>query len=291
MVAKDKLFTEALNLRNTKGNLSGALEKVNQILSYDPDCIKAQLLKSTLLRDLGEVSEARLVLQAALEKIPEESKAFRADAYRLLGFLELLQADPESALQLAEQALETAKSSDDHEVLANVLALLGNIYHTKNKLKEAEDYYNQALAEAKRVRFIEREITVTINLANVYSSLGDKKKACDMLDDIWERTKGKWTKARFNALFEKTKIYHELHNLNEDLLNDLQSALQEAGAQGWADEQGNLALQLGLVYYDLDQPDLAREYLEKALAVFKKAKLLHKVDLVEKELTTKGLKD
>lgn len=284
MVATDKLFEEACALRNSKGNLSGALEKVNQILSYDPDCIKALLLKSTLLRDMGEISDAREVLQIALDKIPEENLAFRADAHRLQGFLELLQDNKENALQLAIKAKEEAEKSGSHEIIANTAALLGNIYHTNDELEKAEDFYNQALEESKKARFVEREITVMINLATVFSQKGENKKALEMLDDILARSKGKWTKAPFNALFEKIKIKRVEQDLNDDLINEIIAGYKEAQSNGWADEEGNLAFQLGLVYYDLDQKDLSREYLNKALQVFEEMKLLGKVEIVKKEL-------
>lgn len=284
MVAKDKLYNEALDLRNIQGNLTAALEKVDQILTSDPDCIKARLLKSTLWRDLGEIVKAEEILLDLLKEMSEGNKVFRSDTLRLLGFLKLLQGDKEVAKDLAEQAWQEIEDSDEYEIRANVLALLGNIYHSNNFLSEAEKYYQQALTEAEKVRFVEREVTVSINLAAIAFEQGKFSEALAKLEKVWERTQGKWTKARFNVLFEKIKILRKQGELTEELVKDIKDALQEAESKGWADEAGNLALQLGLVYYDLGYSDMARESLEKSVSIFKKANLINKVEMVEKEL-------
>ena len=287
MVAKDKLYSEALELRNAQGNLTAALEKVDQILEYDPDCLEARLLKSTLLRDLGEVDKAEEILQVLLKEMPDGNISLQADALRLLGFLNLLQGKVEPAKDLAEQAWNLVENTEDYEVRANILALLGNIYHSQNSLTEAKEYYTQALSEAEKARFVEREITVSINLATIDSEQGKLEEAVEKLDKVWQRTQGKWTKARFNALFEKIKIRRRQNKLTEDLLKDIKQALQEAESKGWADEAGNLALELGLVYYDLGHLDLAKESLEKSLSIFQKANLAKKVEKVQKELKDK----
>ena len=284
MVDITQLLDEADSLRNKQGNLSGALEKINQVLEFDSTNTEVLVHKSSLLRDLGNLDESEGVLQLALEQIVEDNYLLQANIWRLLGFISLLRGNTDNALERAENAQVMAEKSDSDEMLANTQSLLGNIYQAKGEVNEALEYYNQALANALESRFVEREITLTINIASIKYQQGEKSEALEMLDGVIERASGRWYKALFNALFEKGKILLADKKLDDKYIADMQSAYKIAAANGWNDEQGNLSLQLGRVFYNLKEVDIAREYLQTAKMLFEKSGMKTKQALVAEEL-------
>jgi len=286
MVDIIQLLDEADDLRNKQGNLSGALEKINQVLEFEPENFQVMVIKSVLLRDLGYLDEAEKILQTALEKIKNTDNHYLvlANIWRLLGCISLLRGNTDTALEQANKSLNIASELDSFEMLANVQALLGNIYQITCDTTQALDYYNQALTSAEEVRFIEREITVSINIATIQSELGYKDEALAMLDKIVERAQNRWYKALFNALFEKGKILLVNHKIDQEYIDQLQSAYKIAAANGWNYEQGNLSLQLGRIFVFLKENDNAREYLQTAKLLFEKSGMKLKQKTVAEEL-------
>jgi len=284
MVDIVQLLDEADSLRNKQGNLSGALEKINQVLEFDANNVLVLVQKSILLRDLGNLAEAEEVLILALEQVNESDDLLIANILRLSGFISLLKGNIDIALEKANKSQEKAIQSESLEMQANAEALLGNIYQTKGDLDQAKLHYTEALEKAKKSRFIEREITVSINIATVSAEKGDTDSALAILNEIIERSQGRWHKALFNALFEKGKILLQSSSVDDEYITALQSAYKIAMSNGWSDEQGNLALQLGRIFYKLSENDIAREYFQTAQIIFQKAGIDHKLEIVNKEL-------
>ncbi len=276
-----KLLDEARDMRNKKANLSAALEKVNAILEQNSDFVPALLFKSIVVRDLGLTQEARAILKHILAEINAKDLVHKADAERLLGFLELLQGNVAQAQVLAEQAHATALASGSQEMLANTFALLGNIAHTNNQLQQAREYYHNGLTVAQKARFVEREITVTINLATALYESGELDEGLKLLDAIIKRAEAKWSKALFNAYYERTKLHRIEQQVTDEVVERAIYAYKQATAHGWCDEQGNLARELGLLYKSQGDMDQAQEYFEISKKVFSEAGIQHKVSLVE----------
>lgn len=283
MSAALQLQDEAWDLRNKKGNLTGALEKVNQALQ-DKEDIDVLLKKSIIERDNGKTEAARQTLQHILASTHNELATI--EALRLLGFLELLQGSIDAAYAQATKAHELALKVKRDKSLSNTCALLGNIEQAKGSLKAARDYYNDGLEYAKAAKYTERELTLRINLATIEAELGNTSDAEAELDELLERTKNRWHKAYYNVLFEKIRLQRQKHSVTEDALDELGDAYKAAASQGWADEQGNLAYELALLHRDQEQYASARGYYEKALEIFTKAKILGKVAKIEAELDT-----
>lgn len=284
MTTTDTLLDEARDLRNKKGNLNVALEKVNQALEQQNDNLDVLLFKSIVLRDMGAIVESREVLKHVLaitEAVDKPQQQYRADALRLFGFLVLLQGNFEKALQFAQRAQEIAQTD---EMKANTLALLGNIAHTQGNLQEAKTYYEQAISAAQKVRFTEREVTVMINLATVLHQTGASDKAVGMLEEAIKRSEKKWSKALFNAYYEIARMYQDQNAITQDLVDRIKEAYDQARAHGWVDEEGNLAKVLGLLYKEQNQKEAAKEYFVVANKIFSEAGMMHKALQIQEEL-------
>lgn len=288
MDSTDQLITEANNLRNQKGNLHGALEKVEESLTDNPKLIEALILKSILLRDLGELAEARSVLNTAAENLNGQSQVRQGDIQRLRGFLDLLQGDHDSALLNANKSRELSLKQNSDIDQANALALLGNIYQTKDQSKKAQEFYQQALALARRAGLVEQELAVRINLASLASAAGRKTEALEELARILAKTKDKWHKAYFNALDEKIKIVSQLKQIDNELIKEVSQAYQSANSKGWLVEEGNLAYQLALLYDDLDQSEESQVMFKKAQQAYQAANLQINCDKIIAEMVSRG---
>ena len=104
------------------------------------------------------------------------------------------------------------------------------------------------------------------------------------MDNIIERAQNRWHKALFSALFEKGKILINHSNVDENYVSALQSAYKTAASNGWNNEQGNMALQLGKIFSNMSEMDIAREYFQTAKMIFEKSGITQKIEQANLEL-------
>jgi len=178
-----------------RGSLDAALQYLQQIQASD-DKQRAQLIlvEGQLLREAGQRSEAYLVLQDGLAKLPDNpdllyGAAMLADmidkpdefermmrkliqiqpdhahAYNALGYglLERNERIPE-ALQLVEKALRLAP--DDPAIMDSV----GWAYYLSGKLKESEEMLRRAFA-------VDPDPEIAAHLGEVLWMKGEKAEA------------------------------------------------------------------------------------------------------------------
>lgn len=280
------LIQEAWDLRNKKGNLTGALEKVNEALAHDHYHHEALLKKSIILRDMGECAQAREILSSLLGALSDADSdlAVKADALRLLGFLALLRGEEDEAKEKAEQAYHTALSAKSTEQEANALALLGNVFHSRGERDKARAHYEKALKSAQAAHFADREITVSINMAQLCTEQGDMAKGLELFKGLAERTKDRWHKAYLNVTWEKARALLMSGKVDELLIQETIDALHIAQSHGWADEEGNLARLAAHEYLHQGDRDRAAEYLRQARDVFRTAGMPGECKEVEDEM-------
>lgn len=118
-----------------------ALPICDRILQQDPDCLQAMLLKATILVDTDHVSEARSILQSAIQTSSDQGyEHYFALAQLSTGF---------EALGLYRHALDNCPESDT-KTRASILSAMAELYMTdlcmeSNAESECESYIQQAV--------------------------------------------------------------------------------------------------------------------------------------------------
>lgn len=175
----------------------GMLEKLGEkikddvILSYD----YPNLLKNLAIcyMDVGKVERAREALEEAL-KIAKSSlnEIEMAEIRVVMARLELQVGTINDALYHANQAwsfIGTKKGDKFTPTKANTAEILGEIYYENEKYSQAVEKFKYALLQAKRVKFIEGELTAALDIINHYIIRGRIEDARNLLREYIVKTK------------------------------------------------------------------------------------------------------
>jgi len=154
---------------------------------------------------------------------------------------------------------------NNKEKVAKALNNMGTIYWYKNKLSEALEYYLKALEINKEIGNTKNYAINCLNIAMLYNQLEEYNKALTYLDkmeaaDLSEMDI-KFMHAAMNTkgiIFYNLKRYDDAKLIHENNLN-------RAFRIGESYQIGMSLENLGLVFIDLNQPDSAIYYLERAL--------------------------
>lgn len=127
----------------------------------------------------GRLPEARAILQAVLNQpLPTASgtKAHR-EASLVLSLIEAMQGHGEAAWQLAAQGLERAQEQGALWTEAVALIRLGHAALVEGKLAEAEGFYREAIAFARKVGISRLKVEPLMGLAFVAGRQGNLSSA------------------------------------------------------------------------------------------------------------------
>ena len=161
-------FQEARRLLG-QGNLSGAMDRVDAVLSKQPKDARARFLKGVIYTELGRQPDAIKVFTALTEEFPE-----LPEPYNNLAVLYAAQGQDDKARKALELAIRTHPSyATAHENLGDIYAKMAREAYDK-ALQLDPDY---ALAY-KNLAILHRELLKDPAAANryfeKYRSLGRK---------------------------------------------------------------------------------------------------------------------
>ncbi|MGB0757239.1 MAG: hypothetical protein ACPGO5_02160 [Patescibacteria group bacterium] len=262
MVEASQLLEEADKLRNSQGNLSGALEKIGTVLDFDKKNTSVLLQKAIIERDLGKLQQANETVKDILTLATEENAA-HVTAKRIRAELSLMKGDIETAREYASMAVDSARRLGQPEIIASALVVAGNVFFLAESLDEAREAFEEAKQLAADAHFSERLASAEICIACLESDIDTQRKA---LDDLLERSASRWLAVWFDAVIARLSIDNEV---NSDVLSTAKKAYQRAADNGWVYYQARLAQQLARLL-QADSPDVAVEYKKTADQLFEK---------------------
>ncbi len=153
----------------------------------------------------------------------------RAQAYKNIGIVHYIQANYVEAIQEWQKSLAVFEAMNDKVGIANIESNIGAIYYNQSDNEKALEYYLKSLKASEEATDTYRILTASINIGAVYS--------------------------------DKAHTYpHALEYLQRAF--DLAEAFDDDESIGMA------AVNLGEVYFKMDQDTLALKYFERSLNAF-----------------------
>jgi tetratricopeptide (TPR) repeat protein len=165
--------------------------KDDLIFSYDyPNLLKNL---GICYLEIGEIERARETLEEALEAAKVNLNEIEMAEIRVvMARLELQVATTKDALYYANKAwdfIDGKKGDRFTPTKATTSEILGEIYYENEDYTKAVEKFEYALEQAKKVNFIERELTAALNIVNHYIIRGRIKDARKLLGEYIEQAK------------------------------------------------------------------------------------------------------
>lgn len=195
-----KIIEQARDERLKNANVKAAIDmleilgeeiKDDLIFSYDyPNLLKNL---GICYLEIGEIERARETLEEALEAAKVNLNEIEMAEIRVvMARLELQVATTKDALYYANKAwdfIDGKKGDRFTPTKATTSEILGEIYYENEDYTEAVEKFEYALEQAKKVNFLERELTAALNIVNHYIIRGRIKDARKLLGEYIEQAK------------------------------------------------------------------------------------------------------
>jgi tetratricopeptide (TPR) repeat protein len=243
--------------------------KDDPILSYDyPNLLKN--LGACYL-DIGEIEKAREVLDEALEVAKIDLNDIEMAEIRVVrARVELQVATIKDALYYANNAwsfIDGKKGDRFTPTKASTAEILGEIYYENEDYGEAVEKFEYALEQAKKVNFVERELTSALNIINHYIIRGRIEDARKLLEEYMEKAK-EYKLIYANYQLSLSKILLEEGDVKEANKLALE-VFKLAEKNGLVRLQAESSQLVGSTYAE-KSPENADSYFKKAFDLYNK---------------------
>ncbi len=173
------------------------------------------------------------------------------------------------AREYFEQALQLRRRAGDRKGEAAAINHLGRIYADLGEKEQAKEYLEQALGIRREVKDRQGETTTLNNLGNVYADLGEKKRAKEYLEQALDIVK-----EDENPRMKGTTL-NNLGKVCADLGETelakeyLEQSLHIRREIGYRGGEGKTLRNLGVVYQTIGQIKQAQKCYKDSLNIFK----------------------
>ncbi|HJV72318.1 ATP-binding protein [Ideonella sp.] len=228
---------------------------------------RALMVKAQAMVGAGRLADAAAVSQNALDAVPAEAPAVRADilAGQVLGHFH--RATFAEGLATAERAMALYEQVGDALGAAQMAGRRGAFLLNLERADEAEAALRDARARSMALHDVQGHRTAVLNLVKVLTDRGDAASALALLDEGWQAAPG------FESPIAECAFLHGFYYCNY-LRGELGAAFEDAGrvrasAEGlnsvyW--RIGSSVLVVG-IYTHLGDLATAGEMVEQALAL------------------------
>jgi predicted ATPase/DNA-binding winged helix-turn-helix (wHTH) protein len=228
---------------------------------------RALMVKAQALVGAGRLSEAAEVSRIALESVPADAPAVRADilAGQVLGHFQ--RATFAEGLAVADEALALYEQAGQALGAAHMAGRRGAFLLNMGRTEEAEAALREARARSVALHDVQGHRTAVLNLVKVITDRGDADSALALLEEGWQAAPG------FESPIAECAFLHGFYYCNY-LLGELGDALVDAArvresAEGlnsvyW--RVGSAVLVVG-IHLHLGGLGTAAEIIDQALAL------------------------
>lgn len=175
--------------------------------------------------------------------------------------------DSTNAIKYSTKALEVYREIEDLNNIANIENTLGKLFYNFNEVDEAFRHFN--ISRDIRNRNRDSEVVDTlINLCKSYIKIKDLDRCKEICSEI-EINIDKNNTAKvieFNLIKYRILIIEEKFKEAEEILV---STYKKAKENNLYEEASDLAVKIGKFYLDKREEDLAKNYLDESVEIFK----------------------
>ncbi|MBW8051208.1 MAG: tetratricopeptide repeat protein [Cytophagales bacterium] len=240
-------------------SLKNALNNAN----HDTTCVNILLeIVENIYDDNVWPEYNRQALDIAEKNIPHSKgvvllffKKAKADALNNIGYIHVLQGNPDKALEYYLQGLEIQKEINDKQGIAYSLSNIGVIYYNQGNPDKALENFLQSLETRKEINDKEGIAQSLNNIGFIYNNQGNPDKALEYYLQSLEIKK---------EINDKQGIAYSLNNIGAIYNNQgnpdkaLEYFLQGLEIQKEINDKQGIATSLnniGNIYYDQGNPD------------------------------------
>lgn len=162
-----------------------------RVISINDNMYDAYNCLGVIYMELGDYNRSKECLLRAANAVKYHTPE---NAYANLAMLEIKHKRYDAALRYVEKGL---MQNPDFPPLCN---LLGIIYENKGKYDEAIVYYEKAVSV-----LTEPEVSHLINMGRVYSKMGQKNKALDILEKALGKSMSEAEKKQIRAMIKEVE--------------------------------------------------------------------------------------
>jgi tetratricopeptide (TPR) repeat protein len=167
------------NLLNRRGRAAEAIESIDQAIALAGGLenryqeIRLQLLKSAVVRKLGDSVRASELAQQAIDAaLMERMDNLEASGRIALGNVFFVSGDYESAEKNFRDARDIAKRSKLRHYEAMASLTLGSLFEQKNSPEQARRYVEEAVPLYKEARYLRESVQAMTLLGGILCELG-----------------------------------------------------------------------------------------------------------------------
>ncbi len=208
--------------------------------------------------------------------------------------------DFDKALDISQLTIQALKISNDSIQLGNLYNNIGLIYYTIEKFDSATHYYYKSLEVHESINYLSGISNAYGNLGNVYESLKESQKALEFHKKSLEITKKEKNEMGIALSFINIgNAFLKLNQKDSALYYYLNADNFFKEVNSFPIEKSHIYLNIGNIYFHLEEFDLAEKYLKSAIEILELyevydqlniAKLNFGILLIEKNKFKEGFK-
>ncbi|MFX0125698.1 MAG: tetratricopeptide repeat protein [Candidatus Hodarchaeota archaeon] len=238
--------------------------------------LENKYMSGILFSDIGIIHTSRENYDLALEYLEKSAEIFKqlgSPSYSinlsLIGDIHHAKGDVEKALGLYQKTLEEFESSGNIIRLIGILMGIGQIHFLRGDLELATESFKQSLSKARETNYrssiaysLEWLAYIHIHQGELDKALIKKNQSLKLFKDLEDHQGIAFSYRRFGDLFRLRGDYSRAIQYYEDGIRLLNETIK-------GDEKKHVGIvssvlvQLSLIAEDLDEPDKAKEYLQK----------------------------
>ena len=287
------LLKKVKKLRDRDQNLKEAKRILEEHLKTSNTKERMLIIKklAEICLDLGEIQSAEKYFNEAIflaEKLKEN--LVLADLYRKYGYFanKYHKNGAQEGLGYVATSLKICnchpKDPEFLKVKASALAAKGNILYDDKRNKEALKVYQEALKICSKIGFSEREVTLLGDIANIYISEKELRKAEKFLKEMLLKAVLYYKHSLPAALCRLGKLkLVEKKPEEAQMWAELSLIVSQHG--GWKREEAEAFELLGEIEKKKKNLKQAKNYLKKALKIYSNLDYYQRIETIKEKIS------
>ncbi len=288
---------KALRLASTYGEsiiTKGLIEQFSSVLSLlDKELSEetrefnatTRLLQGELQMIMGRWDRAQSDFTRAAAIAEAENRPLISGRANLkLGQIESRRGKKEAAEKRLQKALKIARKLNDQEEMAKALQALGELHSTKGEFREAKKSLREALDIANSLEDLTLEAVSHTGLGIIHTNqdkpelaITQFEKAIEVLEESENALELTRVKISLGTVLASMGEYEEASTNFED-------AIEICSGTGDIRQEAYALSGAAHVYLLDNEPDIAKEYLDEALKIFKDLGEMYKIAMINMDL-------
>ncbi len=263
----EKYLIQATHARVTKDNKK-AIEAYENLAKSMPDNSDVESALGSLYTETGAYDKARDQLSKLLQSDPKNIKALWQR-----GVVEIVNGNPQTALEPLNKGLSLAVEMDNQELKALILQSTGISYRLMNKPDDAMRSYQDAMAINRRLGLKRNLAGNLVEMAVVQNTQGKVDAALADYNDALQLQREIGMKKEVGDTLIDMGVVYESRGDYDKALQNYKESLQIQRDMGDQNYESLCLNNIGGVYLGKGDTDNALTYLQQALQLREKLNL------------------